>query len=597
MNNIFSDDSGLYSKDEKELVSYVVGELYQGAKNYRQKTDMRWYIYNSYYDGNSWIMYSKVNGRIENIFLEEWRAKFSVPDIFVAHRSIKALILNKNPIYDVVPTYNDSGIDLEAGKIDPATGKKIGQFKEGPKVLAAKKGGQLLSYWEKALLLPMKRDAVCDDALKMGNGYLKLGFDQDADNGKGDDSVIRCSPFSVYMDPATTDMSTFENCRFIVYVVPRDVKYVELMYNKKVEADNKISSSSYESLYKQQKQSSSQGTNAESGSVLVYETWVREPYRDELPNGEAIVRYRMRCITCTQSVLLRDVYDPLAGNGHDFNEFPFECYQVNCTPGDIYADGIIKNQKDLIDRANRGLSQAADNAARMSNPRILAPRGSIKQDEFNDIPGSISEFTVGNGGEKPEIIPGINVASNVLDLADLARKMGQDAAGIHDVSRGVLPPGISSGRQLELAQSADTMVLGPYIRDLESFLKRVAIKMLKIARNKYPTQKEMVLKGNRGQLTNLKIAPEDIDFSDVDVQVSSFLANTKAGRQDALLDLSKAGALDPETLLEYYEFPDIDAIIDRLHQHKDLLAQQGGQGQQPGSPPQAPQPQRPLPPQ
>jgi len=598
MNNIFSDDSGLYSKDEKDVVNFVVAELFQPAKNYRQKTDMRWYIYNSYYDGNSWIMYSKANGRIENIYLEEWRAKFSVPDIFVAHRSIKALILNKNPIYDVVPTYNDSGVDLEDGPMDPATGKRIGKFKEGPKVSAAKKAGQLLTYWEKALLLPMKRDAVCDDALKMGNGYLKIGFDQDADNGKGDVSVIRCSPFSLYVDPTTTDMATFESCRYVIYVVPRDVKYIELMYNKKVEADNKVSSSSYESLYKQQKLSVTDKTNSSSSSVLVYEAWINEPYQDQLPSGETVVRYRMRCITCTQSVLLRDVYDPLAGNGKDFNEFPFETYQVNCTPGDIYADGIIKQQKDLIDRANRGLSQAADNAARMSNPRIMAPRGSVKPDEFNDIPGSVTEFTVGNGGERPEIIPGANVGTDVMNLADLARKMGQDAAGIHDVSRGVLPPGISSGRQLELAQSADTMVLGPYIRDLESFLKRVAVKMLKIARNKYPTQKEMVLKGARGQLTNLKIAPDDIDFSDVDVQVSSFLANTKAGRQDALLDLSKAGALDPETLLEYYEFPDIDAIIDRLHEHKDLLAQQGGQGQpgqQPGSPPQAPQPQRPLP--
>lgn len=594
MNNIFAEDSGLNSKDEKTLVAFVTTQLFTAAKNYRNKTDMRWYIYNSYYDGNSWIMYSKTNGRIENVYLEEWRNKMTVPDIFVAHRSMKALILNKNPIYDVVPTQNDSGIDLEDGPVDPMTGKHIGKFKEGPKVLAAKKSGQLLTYWEKALLLPLKRDAVVDDALKMGNGYVKLGFDQSLDGGRGDVSNVRTSPFSVYIDPGCTDMATFENCRYIFYVVPRDVQYVELMYGKKVEPDNKQSASSYESLYKQQKQGTMDKNNQYSSSVLVYECWVREPYKEDLPNGESIVKYRIRCITTTQNVLLRDVYDPLEGNGYDFNEFPFECYQVNCTPGDIYADGIIKQQKDLIDQANRRLSQMADNASRMTNPRILAPRGSIIPDEFTDVPGSIVEFTAGAGGGKPEIIAGASVASDTLQLAEMSMKKAQDAAGIHDVSRGVLPPGISSGRQLELAQSADTMVLGPYIRDLENFLKRVATKMLKIARNKYPAEKDIVLKGNRGQLSNLKVAPEDIDFSDVDVQVSSFLANTKAGRQDALLDLKKAGALDPETLLEYYEFPDIDAIIDRMHQHKDLMAsqpqQQAPQAGIPGS-------QRPLPPQ
>lgn len=587
--NIFSDSSGLYAKDEKARAAFVTEELFPAAQSYRRKFDLRWYIYNSYYDGNAWIMYSKSTNRIENIDLPEWRTKFSVPDIFVAHRSIKSLVLNKNPVYDVVPVTNDNTMSLNTGELDPTTGKPKGGFVEGPKVKAAKLASHLLKSWENTLCLPDKRDQAADDALRVGNGYWKFGFDQDLAEGQGDVSITRPSPYSVYVDPACTDMTTFENCRYIIYVVPRDVKYVELMYGKKVEPDNKDSSSSYESMYRQQKVSVSEKKNKSSDSVLVYEGWIREPYRVELPNGEATVRYKMRCITCTKGDLLRDVEDPLGTPENPFNDFPFETYQVNCMPGDIYADGLIKQQKDLIDRVNRGLSQIADSAAKMSNPRIMAAKGSIIDDEFTDVPGDITEWNP--SFPKPELIEGKSVSADVMNLVEVSTARAQDAAGIHDVSRGVLPSGINSGRQLELAQAADTMVLGPYIRDLESFLERSAKKMLKIAKAKYPAERDFVLKGQRGELQNVHLVPSDIEFSDVDVQISSFLANTKSGRQDILLDLHKAGAIDPETLLEYYEFPDIDAIIERNQKNRDLMNQQGQQPQ----PQQVPQSQRPLP--
>lgn len=593
--NIFSDNEGLNAKSEKTRVSFVTSQLFGAAQQYRQKYDLRWYIYNSYYDGNSWVMWSKTNARIENVYLEDWRSKFAVPDVFVSHRSTKALILNKNPVYDVVPQKNDNDWDINGGQMDPATGQPVGSFKEGPMVRAAKVAGKILEHLEHKLCLADKRDEVVDDALRLGNGYWKFGYDQEAYDGEGDVSVTRVSPYSVYVDPNCTDLTTFENCRYIIYVVPRDTKYIELKYGKKVEADNKDSSSSYESLYRQQKAYIADKSNSTNSTVLVYECWVREPYTEEIPDtdGEKMVKYRMRCITCTQSVLLRDVNDPLKGSdGKPFNEFPFESYQVNCMPGDIYADGIIKQQKDLIDQANRRLSQIADNASRMTNPRIMAPRGSIIPEEFSDIPGEIVEYTVlGQQGMKPEIMQGVSVASDAMMLVEFSTKRAQDAAGIHDVSRGILPPGVSSGRQLELAQAADTMVLGPCIRDLEDFLKRSAKKILKIVKNKYPSEREVVIKGKRGSLENLHIIPDDINFSDVNVEISSFLANTKAGRQDILLELKRDGILDPETALEFYEFPDIDSIVERLHKHKDLM---GAKPQPQGQPQQPPMPVPPM---
>lgn len=299
----------------------------------------------------------------------------------------------------------------------------------------------------------------------------------------------------------------------------------------------------------------------------------------------------MRCITCTKEVLLRDAADPLG-----LNEFPFEVYQINCMPGDIYADGMIKQQKELIDQANRRLSQIADNASRMTNPRILAPRGSIIPEEFSDIPGEIVEYTlVGQQNMKPEIMQGISVASDAMMLVEFSTKRAQDAAGIHDVSRGILPPGVSSGRQLELAQAADTMVLGPCIRDLEDFLKRSAKKILRIVKKKYPSERDVVVKGKRGVVENLKIVPEDIDFSDINVEISSFLANTKAGRQDIIRELKDADIIDGITALEYYEFPDIEAIADRVQQEKMMNNQKPApQGQVPGQPGQQPMPIPPI---
>ncbi len=64
--NIFSQDEGINSKSEKTRVAFVTSQLFGAAQQYRQKYDLRWYIYNSYYDGNSWVTWSKTNARIEN---------------------------------------------------------------------------------------------------------------------------------------------------------------------------------------------------------------------------------------------------------------------------------------------------------------------------------------------------------------------------------------------------------------------------------------------------------------------------------------------------------------------------------------------------
>lgn len=563
--------------DNEQLKGFVTGSLIPMAQSSRQRFDIRWYLNDAYYKGDHWIGFNKFSGQIEPVRLEPWRDKIIVNFCQITLDAMVSLLTNKRPSFYVAPTEDDSKKiavnDLFGNPVnDPATGKPVSELKKGKKVLEAEHATAALESIAYNTNFRKKYLDVVHDAAKLGNGFLKVFYNTALQNGLGEVDQARKSPFAMYIDPLCTDNVTMRDARFIIEVTQRDTTQVKVEYGvDKVVPDNQYSQSEYEQMAKNVRYGSSSGSN--SDTVLVYECWLKIPVKGALDG----VDYKTVCITMTKDKVLRVLEDPTGYNDH-----PYISYAYRPVPGEFYGQGLITAIRDLNDQINKRMSQMSENATLMGNPRFWARRGTIRQGEVTNQPGSISQY---DGESIPSQMQGLNVTTDVQNIVNLLANWTQDLAQTHDVSLGRVPPNVTSGLQVELLQAADSNILSPHFEAFEEFLKEVAKKMLYTMKAKYPAGRKFTVRDKGGNIESFDFDPATFNFSDIRVEIDSALAHTKAGRQNLLMELVGRGLLDVQTFLEYFGGfdKDIANIVERRQEEVALginaTPKQQGSGQ------------------
>lgn len=555
MKPLFSPDSKLQTAKGKELVAYLQECLFKPAQQFREIEDYRWLNYEAYYNNNCWFDVNPGTGVLTPVPVDEWREKISIPETFINHRAIKSLILNKDPEYTVVPSRNDEFFDVNSGPVFGQGPQRLGAYKPGPIMDAARAGQYYLNEAEEECHLKLNRDELVDDGLIVGNGTWVFGYDKSAKYGQGSCEVRRTSPYAVFYDPLTKNVKTQKGMRYWVIAERMGVDEIFDRYGKVVEPDNKLSISPFE---EQLLRLENPNADVPMNTAMVYRYEIKEPISFAI-NGidESIPETVVRTIITTDKIVLEDRYDPF-----NIDRFSVLTLQYNARPGQIYADGNIRHQMEIKDQLDKRMSHLVDSAKRMSLPRIVVGKAGFDEDQWNDEPGAILQVDESQTKIIPSVLQGASVGQDVKYIIDYHEKKMEDVVGLHGVSRGILPPGITSGRQLELAQAADTQVLGPYIKELERFMGDAARIMLLLVQKNSSEPIEFSYTDRDNGLVNTMFDPSQLDFSKVRVEISSYLANTKAARQDILLQLFQAGAIGREVLARGYEFPDIPALLE-----------------------------------
>lgn len=591
--------------DKKQLRSLVVGTLIPNTQQYRQRFDVRWYLNDSYYKGNHWIGFNRSTQSIEEIRLKPWQDKIIVNLCQVTLDAMQALLTNKRPAFYVGPEENDNmkvpvkdalGGDLT----DPATGGLLMELKEGKKVKQAKFASAALESIADAIGFRKRYMEMVHDALKMGNGFLNVYWDAAFRNGVGEVNVARSSTFSMYIDPMCTDNVTMKDARFIIETTVCDALELSLEYNTEIKPDDKQTESYYETLAKNNRVGS---PPSDTGTALKYTCWLRVPYAVPLTlidddgneydsDSEFTIEYKIYCLIMTKDVVLKCVEDPTG-----YNEHPYVGYAFKPIPGEFYGQGIITAIRDMNDQINRRVSQMAENATMMGNPRMKARKGTLKQTDLTNQPGLVIGHTDVNG-DGPVAIQPMNVSTDVQAILNLLTSWVQDLSQTHDVSIGRVPPNVTSGLQVELLQAADSNVLSPHFEAFEDSLKEVARKMLLTMKAKYPSGRKFSTKDAAGNINEFEFDPRDFNFSDVRVEIDSALAHTKAGRQNLYMDLVDKKIISIQNFLENFGgfSKDADKILQQLQEEAKWRAEYAQKNQPQNTVPQTgiPPGQQPL---
>ena len=192
-----------------------------------------------------------------------------------------------------------------------------------------------------------------------------------------------------------------------------------------------------------------------------------------------------------------------------------------------------------------------------------------------DRPGQI--FYTNGPHERIDRIPAGNISASTLPMAESMIKLADSVSGVHDITQGRNPSGVTASRAIQQLQEASQQV----IRSKEREVGTDAII------NIYKMTLEMLSK-NYGKAINIRrqseddsgyefktVMPYDLD-SDMDFKYvpGSSMPESRASRFDQAIDLLQLGLLDQEKFWRWTQKDISKEILDEILEQKQAQMMQ-----------------------
>lgn len=309
------------------------------------------------------------------------------------------------------------------------------------------------------------------------------------------------------------------------------------------------------------------------------------------PNGR-------RIITCA-GVLLDDGPIP-----YDDGEIPFDRYVNYLLPREFWGMSEVEQLKGPQRMINKIYSFALDVLTLMGNPIWMVPSSSgVDPDSLTNRPGLNVEY---DGENSPQRVEGVSLQPFVLQMFDKLGEVFDSISGSQDVTRGVQPTGVTAASAISSLQEAAHTRIRQKARNLDFYLQGVGQKYLsrlfqfmsapqvyrltgKDGAARYfrmqvePTEGQNGVPGKKVRVTPYTDeGKEDVTGMreyeirgkfDVRVVTGSSLPFAKAEKEGKLLKFFELGIIDEEEVLKGSDYPNWEAVLQRIEEKKAAQAQ------------------------
>jgi hypothetical protein len=339
------------------------------------------------------------------------------------------------------------------------------------------------------------------------------------------------------------------------------------------------------------------GQNAEEANAVTTQFVQKKKY----PNGRKI------CIS--NNVLLDDGPNP-----YDDGRFPYARYVNYMLPREFFGISEIEQIEGPQVIYNKIFSFVLDVLTLMGNPIWVVDNDSgVDTDNLFNRPGMVVEP---NAGTRVERVEGVGLQPYVLNILQLVGDSINDIAGNNDVSRGLKPEGVTAASAIkELQDSAQTR-LRQKARFLDAFLQEVgqlyasrvfqfrsAPQIYRLTNDqnvtkyfKFHIEKQALKTGDEIKIAKYRPMVEQPDGSssfgeeqqyqimgefDIKVSTGSSLPFAKQEKASLAFQLFDRQVIDAEEVLKTVEWPNKEAVLERLKQNQAMQSQAQAQGQRP----------------
>lgn len=571
--------------DERKVIQ-LVDALYGKAKKYRKRYDQKWIDF-----------YKDFRGR-------QWK------EVRPSYRSSEVLNLIFETIQSMIPILVDSKPKLEFLPTVPS------QFE-----LADILSKVAANDWEHNNWLMTLVEIIYDSHF-YGTAFGYVGFNPDAEMGLGSIEFESQDVFYVFPDPQARDINGKRTKHFIT-AEPVDIAQVKKEYasnpnSKYITADvidfaQGDKADIYQVMFKSPTDSKlivegpSGYDSIAKNQTLKITVWLKdddieEEMKTELkedgtprlnPDGSMQTSYvakkkypKGRKICVAGGVLLDDQEIEF-----EDGNFPFVRLTNYTLPREFWGVGEVENLESPQKTINKILAYTLDCLALMGNPiYIVDDTSGIDTDNLFNKPGLVVEKTAGSEVRRES---GVEMPSFVLPLLDRYKRYFDGISGQTDLSRGVEPGDITAASAIEDLQQAQQTRLRLKSKHIDAFLQdfgklylsrvfqfysvprivRVSgddnaqsyfyfhVERLEDGR-KIANIMEPDAQGNAGRAKQVEITG---DF-DVKVSTGSTLPFAKEAKGEMALKLFQLGIIDAEEVLKDMDYPNYEAVLNRMQQ-------------------------------
>lgn len=382
--------------------------------------------------------------------------------------------------------------------------------------------------------------------LLLGTAWFKVYWDNSITGGsysrkdiwKGDVAIDIPDPVNIYFDPAAV---TVDDCRYIIYAVPKTVQWVYEIFKVRVDADNNFETE----IYNRPSQ------NQSNGRVMVYEYWYR-------------VNGTINCIYAANGKILKEIKKV-----YKHGRYPFVAFRPKKKRKSILGIGepknIINNQKLL----NKLLEVPTTNALLTSNPiAIIDPMSGIDANKWTNKPGQI--WKAKNPKDAVHWLTPPQLPTDLYKLVDLMTVYIEKMGGVYDSVTGNTPKGITAAAAIQMLMEQGSIPIKGIAKNLYAAVKDVYELMIELIKENYnETRYLRIEEQGKYQFVEFNAAKyAEIDF-DVKVAAGATSPASEAYVSQLSKELFDAGLLLGSEYVDMQKnLPNKDRVVARLRQQE-----------------------------
>ena len=533
----------LPQEDEQETVNLVMGRFKESSYS-RSSHEHEWLLCAAFARGNQWVEWRSSSNKLESLVdpNDPYRSYITAPLIGSLVTKLKARATMSKPDASVKP-------------LTPAPGD----------VAAAAEARDLLDHYDRVFSRQSQTQDWVDSCLESSTTFLKLIWDPkkeartaytDSKTGQpvtksaaiGDLEEILCPPYEIYPDPKARD---WNECGWVIHAKVRSLTYIQQAYGSKeneergwqVRGESVGASSNTSALTRMDAitgDGQRQGQNNSKNSAIVYECWEKPSSR--YPKGRRIV------VAGGVLLLPPDKLDwPYTKN----DVFPFVPLHYKKKWGSLWALNAVHDLIPLQRQLNNTLSRLTDRV-NTDKPTILIPEGSEIGIDAYQSKRNFSKITYRNG-QPPTYQTPPPVSEAWFSLINLTKGLMEDISGVHEVSNGSVPAGLTAGNAIELLQQSDTTQMAEFVGNIEAAACLRAEWELALVSQFYQ-EPRLVAVSEEGDPQQEQVAARSFEALKasggvrVEVTPGSATPKTPAARIQQYMDMAQKGMFQPDVL-------------------------------------------------
>jgi len=285
-----------------------------------------------------------------------------------------------------------------------------------------------------------------------------------------------------------------------------------------------------------------------NNEIVVWHYWHRKT--QEMPDGWYA--------KFTDGALLENKKHP-----YKHKEFPWERLTDIDIPGKRHGESFFYMIKGMTSVYNNLTNMIIRNQKLCSHPKWMMPAGAAKLESLgNDI--TVVQY---KGPVAPQLIQMNPTSPEVFEFRQMLKDEFSQISGIHGISRGEPPKGISAGIALQFLDEQEHERSSSFNVKFSQFLRDVAEKTISVAAQFYKEDDErmIMVQGKNNAWMQEYFDPTHLEAGfDIRVENLNALPESRSGKKQMIIDLMemKPELFSDEQILDMLDMSNVEGFYD-----------------------------------